>query len=202
MTDVLLPGGRDVRGTLDEPENGTSEIVVACPPHPQQGGHRGDRRLLAVSDALLEADVACLRFDYGAWDDGRGEREDARNAIRWAADGRYDRAGVFGFSFGASLALLASASVDREVAAVSALAPTARVAAGLEVVPALESLAVPLQVVVGERDTTVDWEPVADAARERGGDVVGLSADHFFVGQHPKVARTVASFLVDAVGAE
>ena len=68
---VLIPGGRDVRATLDVAgsdgesggdaaeddgasvdETASEAVVVACPPHPQHGGNRGDGRLVAVSDAL------------------------------------------------------------------------------------------------------------------------------------------------------
>ncbi|WP_255170332.1 alpha/beta hydrolase [Natrononativus amylolyticus] len=191
MTDVAVPGARDVRGSLADPDS--DSIVVACPPHPRQGGHRGDRRLVAVADTLSERGVACLRFDYGEWDEGYGEREDARNAIRWAAD-RYDRVGVFGFSFGSAQAILAGATVDRDVRAVSALAPPDRLAPDLEVVPALDRLACPVQVCYGERDSTVNWEPVVSRARELGLAVHALPADHFFVGQHDKVAATVSGF--------
>ncbi|WP_129113013.1 CocE/NonD family hydrolase [Halegenticoccus tardaugens] len=210
---VLIPGGRDVRATLDaaeradgtdesgdEPANGGGKaagradaVVVACPPHPQHRGHRGDDRLVAVSDALAERGVDCLRFDYGEWDGGRGERADAHNAIRWARE-RYDRVGLFGFSFGAAVALLVAA--DRaDLAAVSALAPAASLDADLDAANAVDGIAAPLQVVYGVRDDTVDWGPVVDRARERDADVVELRADHFFVGQGRKVGEAVAAFL-------
>ncbi|WIV68404.1 alpha/beta hydrolase [Natrialbaceae archaeon AArc-T1-2] len=200
MTDVPIPGGRDVRGTLETPETPeeTDAIVVACPPHPRHGGHRGDRRLLAVAEALLERDVASLRFDYGPWDEGYGEREDVRNAIRWASD-RHDHVGVFGYSFGASQAILASATVDRPVEGVTALAPTASLGESLAVVPALGELDCPVQVLYGERDTTADWEPITERARELGYETVALSGDHFFVGQQETIADEVASFLADAL---
>ncbi|ELY98627.1 alpha/beta hydrolase [Natrialba asiatica] len=215
MTDVLVPGGRDVRATLTEPDAETDAIVVACPPHPQQGGSRTDSRLVAVADRLRENGVACLRFDYGEWDEGYGEREDACNAIRWATE-RYDRVGLFGFSFGASLSLLAPADpdlvVESPVAAVAALAPTARLAADLDAVRALESLDCPVRIVVGERDTTADWKPVVERAAELGDEnenenenefeVVTLSADHFFVGQTDTVAETIGPFLESALRAE
>jgi alpha/beta superfamily hydrolase len=198
--DLPIPGGRDVRATLDSPESeDTDAIVVACPPHPQHRGHRGDARLKAVSEALVADGVACLRFDYGDWDEGYGEREDARNALRWARD-RYDRVGIFGFSFGTAVAALAASSIEPPPEAVSLLAPTAKLADDLDTVAALDDVEAPVQVVYGTRDDTVDWEPVVERARELGFEVVELGADHFFVGQHEKVADSVSGFLVEHLG--
>lgn len=196
MADVVLPGTRDVRGTLD----GEGErVVVACPPHPQHRGHRGDPRLTAVSEALSEQGIACLRFDYGDWDEGRGEREDARNALRWATS-EFDSVGVFGYSFGGAMAILAAASVDETLLCVSALAPAAGVGEGLDVSGAVSDLGCPLQVLYGTRDTTADWEPVVETAREAGASVEELSADHFFLGKHDRIAGSVADFFAGLRG--
>jgi uncharacterized protein len=195
MTDVAVPGARDVRASLD----GEGEsVVVACPPHPRRRGHRGDPRLKAVSEALTPRGIACLRFDYGEWDGGYGEREDARNAIRWAAD-RYERVGVFGYSFGAAIALLAASSVDEplELEAVSVLAPAARLNDDLDAVDAVSRLELPLQVLYGARDSTVDWEPVVEAARAVDANVEELPADHFFLGTHDRIGATVTDFLAE-----
>lgn len=197
--DVVVPGGRDVRGTLDHPDDTSDEstdseleqIVVACPPHPQDGGTRSDRRLVAVSDALGERGVACLRFDYGEWDEGRGEQADVKNAVRWARE-RADSVGLFGFSFGATMALCAAAEIDG-LRAVSALAPD-RGREGADAVAALDGIDCPAQVLYAERDTTADWKPVVDRARELDLTVTALSADHFFVGQAEKVAAEVVGF--------
>ena len=220
--DVIVGGPRDVRATLDG-DTGTA-CVVACPPHPQQRGSRSDERLRAVSDALVDRGVDCLRLDYGPWAEGAGEVRDAVAALDHCVDElEYDRVGLFGYSFGGCVALLAAARVgpggdgtaggdgddaDREtdvenrieVAAVSALAPDRRLSADLDAVAAARALTIPTQVVSGARDTTVDWEPVADAVRDRGGEVVELPADHFFVGQAGTVAERVAPFLVAALG--
>ncbi|MFB6129915.1 MAG: alpha/beta hydrolase [Salinigranum sp.] len=203
---VLVPGGRDVRATLDSVD--ADDAVVACPPHPQYGGTRNDPRLRAVSDALGERGVDCLRFDYGEWDRGRGERTDALAAVRWARE-RYDRVGLFGYSFGAGVALVAAAEIgstpegdgaaagDRSpLAAVSVLAPPARLTEHLDAAAAVEALRIPVQVVYGTRDQTVEWEPIVERARERGDDVVELSADHFFVGKGPSIGDVVAEFFV------
>lgn len=194
---VLVPGARDVEATLDSPPGGASACVVMCPPHPQHRGHRGDARLEAVSEHLVGEELACLRFDYGDWDEGRGEREDARNALRWADD-RYGTVGVFGFSFGGSIAALAAATTEVELCAVSLLAPAAELPAGLNAADALADVTAPLQVVYATRDDTADWQPVVDAARELDCKVVERDSDHFFVGKLDTVAETVGPFLGNA----
>lgn len=196
MTDVAVPGVRDVRGTLDGED--ANAAVVACPPHPQHRGHRGDPRLEAVGDALGNRSIACLRFDYGEWDEGYGEREDARNAVRWVRE-RYDSAGIFGYSFGGAIALLAAASVDEPLVGVSALAPTARLADDLDAAAAIDDLTVPLQVLYGTRDTTAEWQPVVEAAREADATVEELSADHFFLGNHDRIGASVAEFFDERI---
>lgn len=198
---VVISGARDVRGTLAEPDGGTDRAVVACPPHPQYGGNRQDRRLRAVADALVDRGVACLRIDYGEWDEGRGEQTDVHNSLRWVAE-RYESSGMFGYSFGSISALLVAADLGRagkeadvDLAAVSALAP------GELAVDGLADIECPVQLLYGTRDTTVDWEPVVERARERAEEgreieIVEFSADHHFVGQAEKVAEDVTDFLV------
>ena len=204
---VLIPGGRDVRATLDTAasdgaggESDESEraesVVVACPPHPQQRGHRGDERLLAASDALTDRGVDCLRFDYGDWDEGYGETTDADAAVGWARE-RYDRVGLFGFSFGGTVALVAAASRP-SLAGVCALAPTARLSPDVDAVAALDDLAergVPTRVLYGTRDATAEWKPVVERAERLGVETVAFEADHFFVGRSGKVGEAVAAFL-------
>ncbi|MBV0900527.1 alpha/beta hydrolase [Haloarcula salina] len=193
MAPVGIPGGRSVTGTLDRGDS--DAVVVACPPHPQYGGSRSDRRLRAVSDAVAP-DIGCLRFDYGPWDEGRGERVDTENALRWASE-RYDAVGLFGYSFGAAVALCAAAEVDPAArpAALSVLAPPARETDALDAVGALDELGCPVQVVVGERDDTVDWRPVAERAAALGHPVERLPADHHFLGQADRVGEVVGPFL-------
>lgn len=189
MTDRLrIPGPRDVRATRDGPDEADA-IVVACPPHPQLGGSRTDGRLTAVSDALTERGIACLRFDYGPWDEGRGEVTDAESALQWARE-RADSVGLFGYSFGAGVSLLAAAEADPD--AVSILSPPAQID-DRDVATAVRSVECSLQVLFGERDDTVDWEPVVEAAREQEAIVEGIEADHHFVGQRARVAERVSA---------
>lgn len=195
---VHLPGPRSTPATLDEPDGaGRSACVVACPPHPELGGSRSDTRLRDVADALTERGIACLRFDYGPWDEGRGERRDARSALDWAGDA-YGAVGLFGYSFGAGVALCATPDEEARPTAIAVLAPPATLD-GSDVAACLDGLAVPVQVVVGERDLTVDSGPVADRARDLGFPVEVFPGDHHFVGQTDRVGATVAEFLADAL---
>ncbi|WP_418282809.1 alpha/beta hydrolase [Halorubrum sp. DTA98] len=213
---VLIPGGRDVRATLDRaplptdvedlegsagvPSPSSDAIVVACPPHPLHRGHRGDERLVAVSDALVESGIDCLRFDYGAWDEGYGESTDADNAVAWALE-RYDRVGLFGFSLGGCVALVTAANRP-ELAAVCALAPTAELGPDVDAVAALPSIVdhgIPARIVYGTRDDTAEWRPVIERATELDVETVGIESDHFFVGRTGDVATAVAEFLAPAL---
>lgn len=158
------------------------------------GGNRNDPRLEAVSDAL---ECACLRFDYGSWDEGYGELSDTRDAYAWAR-ANYDHVSLFGYSFGGCLALVAAAresTTGVTPESVVALSPAAELAPGIDAVAAVSDLDRPLAVIYGERDTTVDAARVAEQAREHGGDVEVLSADHHFVGQTEMVGERVAAFL-------
>ncbi len=190
--EIVVPSDRDVRGTVDSPDS--DRCVLACPPHPQMGGSRTDKRLRAVSDAI---DGACLRFDYGPWDEGYGELADTRDAYAWARE-NYERVGLFGYSFGGCLALLAAAresTAGRPPDLVVALSPAASLAPDLDAVAAVDEIDCPMAVVYGERDTTVDASAVAKRVRECGGDVAVLNSDHHFVGQTRTVAEQVARFL-------
>ncbi|WP_144921880.1 alpha/beta hydrolase [Halorubrum salsamenti] len=203
---VLVPGGRDVRATLDTAaSDGGSDAtgdgsradsaVVACPPHPQHGGHRGDERLIAVSDALTDRGIDCLRFDYGDWDEGYGESTDADNAVGWAIE-RYERVGLFGFSFGATVALVAAASRP-ELAGVCALAPTARLNSDVDAVAALDDLVdlgVATRILYATRDSTADWAPVVERAEKLGIETRAFESDHFFVGRAGDVGEEAGAF--------
>lgn len=193
---IALPGSRDVRATLDRAavDDRADAVVVACPPHPQYGGSRSDPRLRAVSERLADRGVDCLRFDYGPWDEGAGERDDARAALRWAGE-RYRRVCLFGYSFGGAVAILVAAEYDRalpaDIGALCALAPARTLADGAVVPDAVADVRAPAEVVYGSRDETVEWVPTVEAAREAGWRIAEVDADHRFTGRRAEAASAV-----------
>ncbi len=210
MPTVALPGGRNVRATLDrapnaavltnardEPADGDTEtspnsLVIMCPPHPRDGGNRHHPLLRAISSQLTAQGISCLRIDYGPWDGGRGERRDAEIAYNWARD-RVDRVGLVGYSFGGAVALGAAKAINT-VPRVSVIAPSATLPCGTEIADSMANVASAGQLVYGTRETTVDWKPVVEYARTNNFETVAIDADHHFVGQRPRVADAVCGF--------
>lgn len=201
---VIIPSARELRGSVDrgddiegelcsKQEVDTNAAVVACPPHPKHGGSRHDERLRAVSDAVTELGVDCLRFDYGPWGRGHKEIEDARNAIQWTSN-QYKHVALFGYSFGGAIALLAAADSGCELQGISVLSPAAQLNNNLDAVTVLREIGAPLQVIYGNKDTTVNWEPVVKGAQDADEEVIKLPADHSFVGQRDQIAEITTQF--------
>ncbi|MBI2911700.1 MAG: hypothetical protein HYY05_06120 [Chloroflexi bacterium] len=67
--------------------------VVICHPHPLRGGDMHNNVVAALALGFAQSGLATLRFNFrgvgasqGSYDDGRGEREDARAALRFLAE--------------------------------------------------------------------------------------------------------------------
>lgn len=181
---------QNVRTTLHERmQAGTNAVVtnhvdgdscvVLCPPHPQYGGTKHDPRLKAVADALNRQGLSEMRFDYGDWTGGEGETRDAVNAVEHSRE-RWSHVGLFGYSFGAGIAARTSEQI--EVEALGLLAPPPEAA---DYLPEL-----PLIVVAGRNDTTLDSSPVM----ERASEAEWVDSNHFFTGVKNDVAERFAGF--------
>src|SRR5690242_7650389 len=95
---------------LEEPENAEPcEAPVVCQPHPQIGGIMLNNDVYRLSRGLQKVGSVVLRFNYrgvnlseGEYDDGIGETDDARVALR-ELERRYPGLPLLaaGFSFGA-----------------------------------------------------------------------------------------------------
>jgi uncharacterized protein len=114
---------------LEEPEEaGALEAAVVCHPHPRGGGTMHNKVVYRLARGLRKTGCIVLRFNYrgvnlseGEYDEGVGETEDARAALR-ELERRYPNLPLLaaGFSFGSRVALrLASqeASIQRVIAA-------------------------------------------------------------------------------------
>lgn len=200
--ETFQSGALALEGALHLPLRAPAPGVVVCHPHPQYGGDMENNVVVAACQALVGRGVAALRFNFrgvggseGAFDQGVGERGDARAALAHLAslpeiDAK--RLGLVGYSFGAMVAAEVASSELRALALISP--PVAfgdlRVAWGC---PAL--------VVGGERD------PIAPADRlrvlaEAPGVALRLvpGADHSWWGYEGELGETLGEFFSRHVG--
>jgi alpha/beta superfamily hydrolase len=98
--------GVELVGDIAVPDAPASAAIV-CHPHPQYGGNRFNNVVTALFDALPDAGVAALRFDFRArFSGGPGERLDAVGALdELAAAVPGVPLVAVGYSFGALVAL-------------------------------------------------------------------------------------------------
>jgi hypothetical protein len=166
----------------DVPECG---VAVVCHPHPVHGGTLDNKVVQTVARALAQCGWRTVRFNFrgvggsgGAWDEGRGEVDDAMAVI--AAHRVPGEALVLGgFSFGAYVA----------AAAARRLAPAEAAQRVVLVGPATANFALPTVppdtlVIHGEHDEVVPLSATLDWARPQALPVVVVpGVGHFFHGQ-------------------
>lgn len=170
---------------LDMPATPAIGVAVVCHPHPQFGGTMDNKVVQTLARALLQLGWATVRFNFrgvgksaGAWDEGRGEVDDALAVIE-----RHRIAGqpllLAGFSFGAYVAAEAASRLPE------AQRPLRLVLVG----PSTQKQripAVPADTVVihGESDEVVPLSATLDWARPQSLPVIVLpGVGHFFHGQ-------------------
>jgi uncharacterized protein len=157
-------------------------VAVVCHPHPQFGGTMDNKVVQTVVRAFVALGYRAVRFNTrgtgaseGAWDEGRGEVDDALAVVQAFRDPALPFA-LGGFSFGGYVA----ASVSKRVEGVERL---------LLVAPAVVNFAVPAVpqdtiIIQGETDDVVPMSAMLDWARPQSLPVtVFPGTGHFFHGQ-------------------
>ena len=166
-------------------------VVVLCHPHPQHGGTMDNKVVQTLARAFVQLGYRAVRFNFrgvggsaGAWDEGRGEIDDALAVIaaqRAASPGLPLALG--GFSFGAYVAAQAAA----RLAAAADAAPVERL---VLVGPATSRFELPATVapdtvvIHGEADDVVPLAATLAWARPQVLPVIVFpGVGHFFHGQ-------------------
>jgi len=174
-------------GVLDRPEGEPRGVAVVCHPHPQFGGTLDNKVVQTLARAFLQLGWAALRFDFrgvgaseGAWDEGRGEVDDALAAADFARRAVPHAPLVLaGFSFGGYVAASAAARLpeaDRPLRLVLVAPSTEK-----QRVPAVPADTV---VVHGDADDVVPLAATLAWAWPQTLPVVVLpGVGHFFHGQ-------------------
>ncbi|MFH1559837.1 MAG: alpha/beta family hydrolase [Chloroflexota bacterium] len=204
MAQVTFPGpAGTLEGYLHLPEgDGPFPGVVVCHPHPRMGGDMNNNVVMGICHCLAQVGIASLRFNFrgvsgsqGTYDDGRGEVDDALEALRFLASQEgieQNNVGLVGYSFGAGVAMEAALRDDLP----KALSVVARARIDSE-----DDLgrrpSLPMLFVVGDRDHLVPSEQFNElAARLTTPSEIHVvpGADHFFLGQEREAGELVAAF--------
>lgn len=190
-----IPGpAGTLEAQLDLSQVTSSRYAVLCHPHPQYGGSMHDAVLDAMADALLEAGVSCLRFNFrgvGASDGrssgGAAEAEDLLAAAAWLrAVHSPEKLWLGGYSFGASVVWQAAAAIDPE--RLLLIAPPVGLMQLSE-----QSLNGTIDVFAGDRDDYVDFAQLSTLTGARVHPLSG--ADHFFMGYHDQLREQITAVI-------
>ena len=173
----------------DEPAGAPTALLVVCHPHPLHGGTMDNKVVQTIARAGLQLGWRVLRFNFrgvggsaGAWDEGRGEVDDALAVI---AAGRAAAPGLplmlAGFSFGGYVVAAAAARLAEPAQRLALVAPSTQ----KQVVPPIaEPLRHDTVVIHGEDDEVVPLAATLDWARPQGLPVtVVAGVGHFFHGR-------------------
>jgi alpha/beta superfamily hydrolase len=185
---VSVPGPAGaLECVLDTPDGASAPrgVAVICHPNPQFGGTLDNKVVQTLVRAFLQLGYRTVRLNFrgvgaseGAWDNGRGEVDDALAVIGAQRDASLPLV-LAGFSFGAYVVSEAAARLPEG----------ARAERLVLIGPSTQKQAMPAVpddtlVVHGEADEVVPLSSTLDWARPQALPVVVIpGAGHFFHGQ-------------------
>ena len=120
---LLIPASHgQLEAILKEPKGSPVRgVALCCHPHPLGGGTMHNKVVFRAAAGLVDAGLVALRFNFrsvgastGTHDEGRGEREDVRDALDYLSE-HYQGEEVIlaGFSFGSRVGMEVGMNDDR-----------------------------------------------------------------------------------------
>jgi alpha/beta superfamily hydrolase len=195
-----------LEGLLELPKDREpTACAVICHPHPLHGGTMQNKVAHTLARSFAGVDFAALRFNFrgvgasvGNFDDGNGELQDVLAAVNWLHREFPDLPlWLAGFSFGAAMAIRATASCQ-PAGLVSVAPAVSRFADNLDRQPTC-----PWLIVQGDQDElvavqdTINWVNGLDPGPEL---TIFPGTEHFFHGKLTDLRETVQNFVRDNRG--
>lgn len=206
MADAVreIPGPSGPLETLiDKPARAPRAVVVFGHPLPIEGGTMHTKVVFQSAKALARIGCVVVRFNFrgvgrsaGTWDEGRGEMDDYRAALDFAA-ATYPGLEIWaaGFSFGSFIATSVG-SADPRVCALIAIAPPVNKYEFADVLASTK----PKFVVHGLEDELIPVRAVREfyAGLQEPKELVEIDrANHLFDGQAAEVGEALEDLLMD-----
>lgn len=203
--------GVRLEGELRMPDDEPRGSAVICHAHPRHGGSMDHPVLWSVRNELAgKRGLAALVFNFrgtmgsgGSYGGGRGEIADVRAAIGFVREHADGPTLVFGWSFGANVALR-EAFEDRRVDAL-ALFGLPLQANDLSLPPLpdpgeLQALGRPLLLLAGERDEYCPPDELRAYGEGVAQVVIVDGVDHYLSRREREAAAIVGAFADQAIG--
>jgi hypothetical protein len=179
-----LPGpAGSLECAVDEPTQPPCGVAVLCHPHPVHGGTLDNKVVQTLARAFVQLGWRSVRFNFrgvgashGAWDEGRGEIDDALAVIAQTRDAALPLV-IGGFSFGGYVATRAAARLEPKASRLVLVSPAV---ANFDAAPVPPNTL----LIQGESDDVVPLAAVLDWARPQALPVTVIpGSSHFFHGQ-------------------
>lgn len=194
---------------LKEPDSAPRGAAVLCHPHPLHGGTMHTKAVYRSAQALNEAGLVALRFNFrgvgastGSYDEGVGEQDDLRAAVDWLLERHPELPLVVGgFSFGSMVALNVGAGDDRAAALLGLGLPVdldERYDFGF-----LADVDKPVLVVQGENDEFGPARRVKEVLAPLGSHITVVTVagtDHYFEGRLDELRDAVRGYFETGPG--
>lgn len=198
-----------LEASLKEPDGTPRAAAVVCHPHPLHGGTMHTKAVYRAAQALNEAGIVALRFNFrgvgtstGSYDQGHGEQDDARAALDWLEEEYPDLPLILGgFSFGSRVALTVGAEDERVVGLLGLGLPVEMEEYDFGF---LADAGKPILVVQGEDDEFGSGEAVAGVLEPLGDHVTLVrvpGADHYFTDRLDELKDAVRGYWSSGPGA-
>ena len=197
--------GVPLEGELRMPDGTPRGSAVICHAHPRHGGSKDHPFLWAVRNELAgKRGLATLGFNFrgimgsgGAYGGGHDELEDVRAAIAFVRDRADGPTLVFGWSFGASVALREAFEDDRVRALALAGLPLRPNDLQLRRLPSHEELSHlkrPLLLIAGEHDEYCPPDDLRTYGEGVAEVVIVDGVDHYLSRREREAAAIVGDF--------
>ena len=201
---TIINEGLRLEASLDLPADATGPWpgVVLCHPHPAYGGDMHNNVVMALSWALTELGIVCLRYNsrgvgrsQGYFGGGEPELTDGRAALAFLlAQEQVDRnrVGIIGYSFGASIALPLGGE-NEQIKAIAAVSP---------VIPrgALADCVKPKMIILGDSDAMIPSAAMLKGSQRMSDPKiikVYPGMDHFWWGAEEEAAKEIGTFMLE-----
>jgi alpha/beta superfamily hydrolase len=204
---ILVFRGR-LEALVKKPAGSARGAAVVCHPHPIHGGTMHTKAVYRAAQALNDAGLVVLRFNFrgvgastGSYDDGIGERNDLEAALDWL-EAEYPELPlvVGGHSFGSMIGLSVGADDERVVALLGLGLPVDMDQYDYSFLAEADK---PVLVVQGENDEFGAGDSVSKLLAPLGAHITLVripGSDHYFTHRLDELRATVRGYYESGPG--